>query len=122
MSPKRLILVVDDNCDIRDTLEEILEQEGYLVTVSSNGQEALAYLQQATVFPSYILLDLMMPVMDGIQFLVERKKNAGWNEIPVVVISSDTAEEAVAKGLQLETVHYLRKPIDLRALLELLKR
>ena len=61
------ILVVDDDPDIRDSLREVLEDEGYDVASVGNGREALDYLKQASPRPWVILLDLMMPVMDGWQ-------------------------------------------------------
>src|SRR4051794_28574938 len=83
----KLILVVDDDPDLRDTLGQILEDEGYSVAAASNGREALAYLRERPA-PSLILLDLMMPVMDGWQFRSEQRLDSVLAKIPVLVISA----------------------------------
>ena len=70
------ILVVDDDPDIRDSLREVLEDEGYEVACVGNGREALDHLKTANPRPCVILLDLMMPVMDGWQFRKEQKQDA----------------------------------------------
>ena len=67
------ILIVDDDPDIRDSLKEVLEDEGYEVNGVANGREALDYLRKSPR-PCVILLDLMMPVMDGWQFRKEQKQ------------------------------------------------
>lgn len=100
------ILVVEDDQDIRDTLGQMLELEGYEVTSAANGQEALAALERIPS-PCLILLDLMMPVMNGWEFLERRKEHTAFATIPVVVVSAagDRAQSAVASG-------YIKKPID----------
>ncbi|HET6343273.1 MAG TPA: response regulator, partial [Myxococcota bacterium] len=62
------ILLVENDRDIQETLRELLTEEGYDVAMANNGQEALTYLRTASRRPDAILLDLMMPVMDGLQF------------------------------------------------------
>src|SRR6476619_7846857 len=81
------ILVVDDDSDIRDSLREVLEDEGYTVACVGNGREALEYLHRAPR-PRVILRDLMMPVMDGWQFRREQKQDADIANIPLVVITA----------------------------------
>src|SRR5205814_8831977 len=83
------ILVVDDDPDIRDSLREVLEDEGYDVSCVGNGREALDHLKAASPRPCVILLDLMMPVMDGWQFRREQKKlEPELANIPLVVITA----------------------------------
>jgi CheY-like chemotaxis protein len=104
-------LVVDDDRDIRDALCELLEGEGYRAVSASNGQEALVYLNSREP-PCVILLDLMMPVMDGWEFRRRQQNDPRWSRIPVVVItaagkygaSSIVAERIIPKPLQLEHV------------------
>jgi CheY-like chemotaxis protein len=114
----RTILVVDDDQDIRDTLTELLEDEGYTIVRASHGREALAALQ-AEPRPSLILLDLMMPVMDGWQFRAEQRKNPEIAGIPVVVISATGKDDKVAA---LGAAQLLRKPIRLEELLDAVQR
>jgi CheY-like chemotaxis protein len=84
--PGRPILVVDDEAEQRRLLRRILEHEGYAVVEADNGHAALDRLREGT--PAVILLDLMMPVMDGFEFLVERDREQAWRGIPVIVLTA----------------------------------
>src|SRR5437016_11901287 len=88
---ERLVLVVDDDPDILQTLALCLSTEGYGVAMASNGQEALEILRQQK--PACILLDLMMPVMDGWQFVSELEQR-GWRKAP----PSSSAPIAASRG------------------------
>lgn len=89
------ILVVEDDRDLRDTLREALELEGYVAVCVENGQAALAYLKSGAR-PCIILLDLMMPVMDGWAFRQEMLKSEELASIPVIVMTAATAARAAA--------------------------
>src|SRR3954470_23412003 len=82
------ILVVDDDDDIREAIKEVLEHEGYSATGASNGHEALQALARGEVRPSLILLDLMMPEMDGWEFLRRIDDEPGLHRIPVALMSA----------------------------------
>ena len=82
------ILVVDDNHDIRDLVRDILEFEGYAVVTACNGKEALERLGGADL-PSLILLDLMMPTMNGWEFRAEQLKDTRLASIPLIVLTGD---------------------------------
>jgi CheY-like chemotaxis protein len=77
-----LILVVEDDADTRAGLVSFLEGEGFTVRGAANGREALDVLEGALVPPRLILLDLMMPVMDGWQFLAERRRRSARDRTP----------------------------------------
>ena len=109
---ERLILVVDDDPDILQTLALCLSTEGYGVLMASNGQEALDILRQQ--HPACILLDLMMPVMDGWQFVSELE-HRGWRKAPLLILSADRAVQGHATRLHADA--YLAKPFDLDELL-----
>ncbi len=113
------ILVVDDDQAIRETLSEVLEDEGYAVASAENGLDAIHYLRSQDP-PSLILLDLMMPVMNGWQFRDEQLRDPSLKTIPVVVISADNGVREKAASIAVD--HYMRKPIDLEELLELIER
>src|SRR5438445_696734 len=85
---ERDVLLVDDDFEICDTLSQLLQDEGYSVATASNGLEALHYLRGATL-PRLILLDLMMPVMNGWQFRHEQQRDPELASIPLVVLSAD---------------------------------
>jgi CheY-like chemotaxis protein len=107
------VLLVEDDDDIRDTLAEILSQEGYSVLAARHGREALELLARVPR-PRLILLDLRMPVMDGVQFRRHQLRDHRLREVPVVVLTAaldDRSDEVLAGCGQ------LRKPVDLDALL-----
>ena len=116
---EHLILVVDDDRDIRDSLIELLEEHGYAAAGAANGLEALAVLRASPRLPCLILLDLMMPTMDGRQFREEQLKNPAWAELPVVVISAYGDVAAQADALNVE---FARKPLAMRGVLDLVGR
>jgi len=116
------ILIVEDNDDIRDTLEEILKTEGYRTYAVKNGREAVAALKRITG-PSLILLDIMMPVMDGHEFLEARKSDSVLATLPVVMITALEAARALTIGKEPATaIGYLRKPIAINTLFEVVEQ
>lgn len=114
----RSILVAEDNEDIRETLAEVLSLEGYEVQAVSNGQEALQYLKKASP-PVLVLLDLMMPVMSGWEFLDAQKRNPKLERNPVVVLSAVPATQSLEDLEPLGTAGAISKPINLSRLLEM---
>jgi DNA-binding response OmpR family regulator len=108
----RLVLVVDDDPDILQTLALCLSTEGYRVLMAANGRQALDLLIKEK--PACILLDLMMPVMDGWQFVGELETR-GWRKTPLLILSADRAVQGHAQKLKAEA--YLAKPFDLDELL-----
>jgi len=101
------VLIVDDDEGTRELLRRLVEAEGWKVSEAENGRVALDSLQ--TCIPSLILLDLMMPVMDGGQFAVELRKNPEWRNIPVVVITGQDLSEADRRVLAGDVQAVLRK-------------
>jgi CheY-like chemotaxis protein len=106
------VLVVEDDDNIRETVRQILELEGYAVHTAENGKRAIEILETLT-YPCLILLDLMMPVMNGWEFLEARSKNAVMAALPVIVVSA-VADQARDSG----ATEIMRKPPDIDSLLE----
>ena len=113
-SPAVSILLVEDDFDLRDALIPILEYEGHQVVGAANGREALDRLRTGAK-PSLILLDLMMPVMNGTEFRSEQLRDPALASIPVVVVSADPAARSKAKVMG--AVGCIEKPLDIDALL-----
>jgi two-component system, chemotaxis family, chemotaxis protein CheY len=108
-----LVLVVDDDPDILDAVCDILEGERYRVSRARHGQEALERVAEER--PAIVLLDLMMPVMDGVAFAHALRARYTDDEIPIVVISADgNPQRAAAVGAR----GFLAKPFDIDALLD----
>lgn len=119
ISSKRNILVVEDDSDIRSLLEAALSLEGYEVETAVNGQEAWEVLHRTQRRPSAIVLDLMMPVMDGWRFLELQAQSDELKDIPTVIVSA-TSEQKIPNPKQNQVV--LRKPIDLTQFLDCIDR
>jgi two-component system, chemotaxis family, chemotaxis protein CheY len=112
--PRVDILLVDDDDDLRDVLGELLEECGYRVATASNGMDALSYLREHDA-PSVVLLDLMMPVMDGATFREEQRRDDGLSDIPVFVLTA--RGETDGNLHELGAARVFRKPIALTDLL-----
>ena len=112
-----LILIVDDELIVRQLFERVLVGEGHEVVVAANGREGLTMMAQRT--PDLVLLDMLMPVMDGLSFLKSMRRRPDWEEVPVIVISGVMDRHQVLKVKELGVSDYMLKTAfgmaDLRA-------
>src|SRR6185436_10835680 len=106
---EQLILVIEDDADVRDALVFGLEHEGYDVIAATNGRRGLQLLRHGVV-PHAIILDLMMPVMDGWEFRRHQLANPVFASIPVIVLSADPAASRLEGSPGVREV--LSKPLD----------
>lgn len=113
------MLIVEDDPDVRDTLVDVLQRRGVVVESASNGLEALEYLDQAKVLPRLILLDLMMPQMDGRQFRAEQLKVKAWAAVPVILMTAHG--DFVAEVASMDLAGGIRKPFQLAELFALVE-
>jgi CheY-like chemotaxis protein len=112
----RSILLAEDDDFSRDVLTQLLRAEGYHVTAVANGREALDCLRRADS-PDLILLDLVMPVLDGWEFCRRHSRDPRLASIPVLVVSGADPGPALLTG-PLRVAGYLRKPVRVRELLD----
>ena len=118
---KKKILVVEDDKDIQDSVVELLESEGFETICANNGREALQILKDtAQNLPDLIILDLMMPVMDGFEFREEQKRDPRIANVPIVIMSADGNIEP--KKHKIDAKAYIKKPLDVDDLMELVKQ
>ena len=110
---QRHVLVVEDDEGIRETLRDILLDEGYAVSAAENGRRALDLLDEGEVSPDLIVLDLMMPVMGGQEFRTQQLADPRWSGIPVIVISA----VPLATSWDGDVARFVRKPFSLDTLL-----
>jgi CheY-like chemotaxis protein len=112
----RNILLIEDEVDIRNILKDVLEWEGYCVYTASNGREGMEILPEIPA-PCLILLDLMMPVMNGWEFADALETDRAYADIPIVTLSafSDPEKRIRAAGS-------IKKPVDLDALFTLVRK
>jgi CheY-like chemotaxis protein len=113
---KRTILMVDDEANVRKVGKLILEREGYHVLTASNGEEALilAKVEQ----PDLILLDIMMPKMDGYEMLRRLRTDQDTDEIPVIVVTAKGGEHDIATSFKFGAVFHVEKPYETGDLLQ----
>lgn len=104
------ILIVDDEPFNVDYLEQEIEELNYATISAANGREALEKVRSEA--PDLVLLDIMMPVMDGFEVLACMKSDPGMRDIPVIVISANNNLQSVVKGIQLGAEDYLPKPFE----------
>ena len=116
----RTVLVVEDNEATREALALILSGDGYHVATAADGRSALDQLRAGGDRPCLILLDLMMPVMDGWQFREEQRRDRSLADIPVVVCSA--AGDLQRRGAALGAQAYLEKPVEPTDLLDTIHR
>jgi len=116
--PAAPVLVVEDDPDQRDAIVFALEAEGYSAIGAADGLEALELLDGGTS-PCLILLDLMMPEMDGVHFRMEQLKRPALADIPVIVVS---AFGQMTRAKWLQAADYLPKPIELDRLFAVVER
>lgn len=119
MSPQR-ILICDDDTVILRLLQVNLELEGYEVLLAHDGEEAVGVAEKEK--PDLVILDIMMPRMDGYQAVEALKGNEATASIPVVFLSAKAQQSDINRGLQHGVADYLTKPFDPSELLEVVQR
>ena len=119
MSQKAKVLIVDDEPFNVDVLLQELEELDYELITASNGQEALDQIKSRQ--PDLILLDLMMPVLDGFAVLSEIKADDSLRDIPVIIVSAASDSKSIVKGIKQGADDYVTKPIDAEHLKNKLK-
>lgn len=109
------VLVTDDDDTIRAVVKLMLEREGYEVVEATNGREALQMIEQAPA-PDIIILDLMLPYVDGLQVLKKIRSHPEWERVPVIMLSANASEHEVVKLLKAGADDYVTKPFNPREL------
>lgn len=115
-APNNPVLIVEDDADLREMMAQLLSLEGYQTVSVSNGREALDYLQQRGK-PNLILLDLMMPVMDGWEFRRRQSADPALAQVPVVILSALDPHRTT--GVSADA--FLKKPLNFDHLIELVR-
>ena len=111
------VLIVEDDADLREMMAQLLSLEGYSAATVANGREALDYLHNGHAKPDVILLDLMMPVMDGWEFRRQQQADPAVADVPVIVLSA--LDQSRAADVDAEA--FLKKPLDFDRLLQLVR-
>lgn len=112
MTEKAKVLVVEDDVHLLEGIRDILELDGYAVLTAENGSDGIDVLQQQPVPPDLIVSDIMMPRMDGIQFLKEVRKEDRWLSIPFIYLTAKGERADIHRGMKLGVDDYVIKPYD----------
>jgi CheY-like chemotaxis protein len=116
----RLVMVVEDDRAVRESIVEILEDHDYQPMSAANGREAFERLRREVVKPRLILLDIMMPIMDGWEFRALQKDDPELGSIPVVVLTAHASVDEAVSGMRVDGA--LQKPLHLHKLLTTVER
>ena len=116
---KAKVLLVDDEAFNLDFLQQALEDENYEISIAANGQEALDKIKSEQ--PDLVLLDLMMPVLDGFEVLKQVKADDNLRDIQIIIISAEHDSKSVVKGIKQGAEDYMTKPITAANLLKKVK-
>jgi len=113
---KEKILLIEDEVELQQNLKEILEYKGFDVFTADNGQDALIKIENQKI--DVILCDIMMPILDGFQFLKIIRNQGRFQQTPFIFLSAKASEEDKAQGLLEGSDDYLTKPISARILMD----
>ena len=116
---KQTILVVDDEKDLLDLIEYNLRKEGFNVLKAENGEEGIAMAKEHS--PDLVLLDIMMPKMDGLQAVEVMRKDAELKRIPIILLTARSDEKTEVEGLNKGSDDYITKPISTTKLISRIK-
>ncbi|MDR0993007.1 MAG: response regulator transcription factor [Verrucomicrobiota bacterium] len=114
VAPKETILIIEDERDIRELLKFQLQQEGFKIETAESGEQALRILKTSKI--SLILLDLMLPGMDGLEICQRLKAKPKTRDIPIIILTAKSSETDIIKGLGLGADDYVGKPFSAKVL------
>lgn len=119
-SDPKSILLVDDDPAIRKILSQSLEMEGFVIYQASNGEEALEAID--STIPDLVILDVMMPKMNGFEVLKNVRASPKTEDLPVVMLTARSSQEDVWEGWREGVDYYMTKPFDIEELLRFVER
>jgi two-component system response regulator MprA len=116
--PPKTVLIVEDDEVIRDVLDQLFQYQGWKTLTAQHGREALSHLQGHPCCPALIVMDLMMPVMNGWELLEELRNCEAWSRIPIIVLSAGGEPHQLPQDGRLK---FIKKPLRMNSLLEMVK-
>ncbi len=106
---KKTIMIIEDDIFVMDIYKTKLTNEGFKLITANNGKKAIEKIEEGTVIPDIILLDIVMPYVDGLTVLKEIQKNETWKFIPVILLTNLSQKEEIEEGFRLGAKDYLIK-------------
>ena len=119
---ERTALVVEDDQIIVKLLEHMLSRNGFGVQIALNGREAVAFMEDLPTPPDLILLDVMLPYLDGFELITKIREHATWNEVPVIMLTSKSQEQNIVRALDKGANDYVVKPFRPGELMSRIRR
>lgn len=114
MAERQMVVIAEDDAQIANLVRFKLEKSGYDVLVGENGKRGLELIREHQ--PDLVILDVMMPIMDGFEVLRTMKSEEPTREIPVIMLTARSMEEDILKGFEAGAVDYLTKPFSVSEL------
>jgi DNA-binding response OmpR family regulator len=112
---KPVALIVEDQEDVAALLKFLFEREGYATEVASDGKAALASIARMLP-PAVVMLDVMLPYVDGFQVLAKMRIRAGWESLPIIMLTAKSQEKDIVRALDAGASDYIVKPFKLEEL------
>ena len=119
---ERTALVVEDDQIIVKLLEHMLSRNGFGVQIALNGREAVAFMANLSAPPDLIVLDVMLPYLDGFELITKIREHATWNEVPVIMLTSKSQEQNIVRALDKGANDYVVKPFRPGELMSRIRR
>lgn len=120
--PKRLIFLIDDDPIFQAVVEHILQREGYELVKAASGLDAMQSAETMAPLPDLIICDIMLPFIDGLRLITMFRSLAGWEGIPIVMLTANGQEKDIQKALENGADDYLVKPFQHGELLARIRR
>jgi len=122
MQTKPTAVVVEDDQIIVTLLEHMLSQRGFGVRIALDGRQAAAFLETLPAPPALVLLDVMLPYLDGFELIKKIREHATWNEVPIIMLTSKSQEHNIVRALDNGANDYILKPFRPRELMARIRR
>lgn len=121
-NPSRTVLVIEDDDHIAQILKFMLERQGYAVSLAADGRAAREAIETFTAVPSLVLLDVMLPYVDGFELVGIIRAQAGWDTVPVIMLTAKNMEKDIVRALDAGASDYIVKPFQPNELLARIRR
>lgn len=121
-SPLPSILVIEDDDHISHLLRFMLQRHGYPVTLAADGEAAQAAIKSAQSIPGLVLLDVMLPYIDGFELVAMIRAQPGWESVPVVMLTAKAMEQDIVRALDAGANDYIVKPFQPNELMARVRR
>lgn len=121
MSDRYEVLIVDDDENMRTLLSHFMEREGMESILHEDGQTVLNFIDDDPP-PDVALVDLHLPYVKGFDLIKKMRETSGWDNVPIIVISSESTDDSVEKALQMGADDYIEKPVEIKKTMARIKR